>query len=343
MVEKVSIPPQLSMNQRLQLLENKCKQFQNPFRSEFTALHGSEPIKLGVEVVYLKNGGNPSQKPLISVCIPHKVGSHAWGQFSRLEQFQVDQTQLDLPWKIKAKLSIRTVVVRHPLERLLSVYRMIFEDWCDEKRFLAQQWNNVCVTDPVEKPSGFLQEAANATKFSAINFLYSMADEQRHGNDRYIQKIWQKFNPGLKLIDPKSQLRFSFSQFARFLVNASLEFGEDVLNYQGLSYHWAPFWQECSLCSSFTQPDIVIHMETFEEDLKILLRKAGYEDSAEIERLIEKFPHTHSQSGGHSHKLASKYYSQLTKSQIQSLYEMYKLDHDLFGYDPSQYLSYALQ
>ena len=79
-----------------------------------------------------------------------------------------------------------------------------------------------------------IKDAANATKFSAIHFLFSMADEQRHGNDRYIQKIWQKFNPGQKLVDPKSQLKFTFSEFVRFLVNGTLEFDQDVLNHKGM-------------------------------------------------------------------------------------------------------------
>ena len=79
----------------------------------------------------------------------------------------------------------------------------------------------------------FFSDAANATKFSAIQFLYSMADEQRHGNDRYIQKIWQKFNPGIKLVDPKSQLKFTFSQFVRFIINGTLEFEPEVLNHKG--------------------------------------------------------------------------------------------------------------
>ena len=60
-----------------------------------------------------------------------------------------------------------------------------------------------------------------------------MADEQRHGNDRYIQKIWQKFNPGIKLVDPKSQLKFTFSQFVRFIINGTVEFEPEVLNHKG--------------------------------------------------------------------------------------------------------------
>ena len=186
-------------SERLDILHRQCLKYKDPFRSEHLSLFGNIN-RLGVEVVYLKSG--PLFKmPMISVCIPHKVGSHAWGQFSRLPDLAVDPTNLELSWKIKAGLSLRAIVVRHPLERLVSVYRMIFQDWCDEKRFLAKQWNNVCVTDfdSQNENKGFINEpgvvgSEDETKnktFSAFEFLFSMADQQRHGNDRYIKKIWQ--------------------------------------------------------------------------------------------------------------------------------------------------------
>ena len=87
-------------------MEKHCKKYKDPFRSEYSSLFGTEPNRLGVEVVYLKSGPR-SQKPMISVCIPHKVGSHAFGVFSRLSEIIVDQSQLDLPWNIKAELSLR--------------------------------------------------------------------------------------------------------------------------------------------------------------------------------------------------------------------------------------------
>ena len=92
---------------------------------------------------------------------------------------------------------------------------------------------------------------------------------------------------------------------------------------------------------SDTQGYEYIHMETFQADLTTLFKKAGHLNQTVINELIQKFPHTHSQMGGHSHKLTSKYYSQLTKAEIQSLYQLYQLDHELFGYEPDEYLSYA--
>ena len=75
------------------------------------------------------------KKHTASVCIPHKVGSHAWGKFATIfnnKGFNSKKEQkkfLNLDFESRASKSVRVVVVRHPLDRLLSVYQMIFENW----------------------------------------------------------------------------------------------------------------------------------------------------------------------------------------------------------------------
>ena len=116
---------------RIEHLKNVCTKYRNPFRTEYSALHAQAVTRIGAEVVHMRS--KSTVKPMISLCMPHKVGSHAWGQFS--QELKIHPSQQHLSWQVKAGLSIKAVIVRHPLERLLSVYRMIFEDWCDQKRF----------------------------------------------------------------------------------------------------------------------------------------------------------------------------------------------------------------
>ena len=78
----------------------------------------------GVETVLL-----PGQPP-VTVCVPHKVGSHAWGKFSRRLTSLYPERMKRLEsssWTKRAAWVKKAVVVRHPLDRLVSAYRMIFQ------------------------------------------------------------------------------------------------------------------------------------------------------------------------------------------------------------------------
>ena len=59
-----------------------------------------------------------------------QVGSHAWGEFSRrlaaLYPGRMERLQSQ-SWSQRAAWVRRAVVVRHPLDRLVSAYRMIFQ------------------------------------------------------------------------------------------------------------------------------------------------------------------------------------------------------------------------
>ena len=118
-----------TMEQRVELLQKECLRYSDPFRPESEVLV-STPLSFGSEVVYLHG-----KKFVASVCVPHKVGSHAWGKFATNfnEKYYASRESqkefLSLNFESRAAQTVRVVVVRHPLDRLLSVYRMIFEDW----------------------------------------------------------------------------------------------------------------------------------------------------------------------------------------------------------------------
>ena len=112
----------------------------SPLHPDHPSLH-SPPSGPGVETVLL-----PGSLPF-SVCIPHKVGSHAWGEFSRsLAKLYPDRMEKlqSMDWRSRAAIVKKVVVVRNPMERLVSAYRMIFMDWCDPNKFIRKKWTHIC-------------------------------------------------------------------------------------------------------------------------------------------------------------------------------------------------------
>ena len=114
----------VNMTARTGQLSRVCDKYRlNPASPEYAHLH-SPPTGPGVEVVLLPG------TPPVTVCIPHKVGSHAWGVFSRqlADLYPARMEKLrGLDWRTRAGRTKRAVIVRHPLERLVSAYRMLFQ------------------------------------------------------------------------------------------------------------------------------------------------------------------------------------------------------------------------
>ena len=104
-------------------LDAVCNKYQESDTKEHDLLH-TLPGGPGVETVLL-----PGDPP-VTVCIPHKVSSHAWGVFAReLEKIYPQRINKlrSLNWTERSKIVRKAVVVRHPLDRLVSAYRMIFQ------------------------------------------------------------------------------------------------------------------------------------------------------------------------------------------------------------------------
>ena len=78
------------------------------------------------------------------------------------------------------------------------------------------------------------------------------------------------------------------------------------------------------------RPDYVLHMETLDEDLALLLDSVGLSEHREL------FPHTHTQRGGPSSNMTRELLQQLRPDELQELIKKYKLDFELYGYDTNR-------
>ena len=74
-------------------------------------------------------------------------------------------------------------------------------------------------------------------------------------------------------------------------------------------------------------------METIQQDLFYIGKIVGakFSDSA-----------ANPSSGGNTSNLTMEYFSQLGRETVRQLYNLYRLDFELFGYSPNTYINLAL-
>lgn len=195
------------------------------------------------------------------------------------------------------KWTRNAIVVRHPLERILSVYRNTFEAHID-----------------INKKSNQRNDAA----YTFSQFVEIVL----HG----------------------------YSQLSEFLEQNNMDMGTDLSGFEtGMvdgekdpSRKWNSYWRECGVCHPDFQPQYIIHLENYRKDLRVIYEdwmEPQYWTKTQIQEMerflnLKPWPVISSKPEALQH-----YYSQLTKSQIQALYEKYRPDHDLFGYTPEYFLA----
>lgn len=102
------------------------------------------------------------------------------------------------------------------------------------------------------------------------------------------------------------------------------------MNRCGLDKHWKPFISRCGYCD--IPYKVIAKAENFAEDQKFIGKLANIEIKP-----IE----THKSSGGSTKDLTKKYFSELSLDTVKKLYNVYKVDFEMFGYSPQLYYDYA--
>ncbi|XP_055384169.1 carbohydrate sulfotransferase 9-like [Condylostylus longicornis] len=92
--------------------------------------------------------------------------------------------------------------------------------------------------------------------------------------------------------------------------------------------HLVPASKFCTPC--LINKDIIIKFESLQEDQLYLIENAGLQHVIMPEW-------KNSGKGRNTLELLQKFYSQLTRSQLDGLYEYYKYDFEIFDYNPTPY------
>lgn len=106
---------------------------------------------------------------------------------------------------------------------------------------------------------------------------------------------------------PISQRWPTFPEFVEYLVDS-------VKNGERLDMHWTPIVEFCTPCMFDFK--IIAHTETLQDDQDYIIK------AAHLGHLIE--PQWKNAGRGTTSSHVSKYYSQLTRSQILQLYHIYR-------------------
>ena len=131
----------------------------------------------------------------------------------------------------------------------------------------------------------------------------------------------------------------SFASFVKNIVLKEYKKDKCYKSYNepcfNIDQHWLPFNARCMYCDISYK--VIGRLETFIDDVNYILLKQN------LTHLIPLLSDHSSPSEKQAHKITSEnvtrqHFSQLNPIQIQELYDMFKIDFELFDYDFHSYL-----
>lgn len=152
-----------------------------------------------------------------------------------------------------------------------------------------------------------------------VSAFRSKAEVSRETGSYFYENFWDRVMITLRGRDNVNETsRLTFPEFVWYLSH-TLERNYDP--------HWAPYWSRCDPC--IVDYDFIGKMETASHDFPYAFEKVGFNNTS----------HWWQNAKPISRSLTLKYFSQLTDKEVLTLYQIYKLDFMLFGYDLDGFLS----
>ena len=133
----------------------------------------------------------------------------------------------------------------------------------------------------------------------------------------------------------EQNVEVSFENFVDFvLYEASLS-----QRISGPSGHWWPYTDMCKICE--IDYDYIGKLETLADDVACILQNFPNYDL--LQQMKSRIKVKVNASGNHNRNMTIDYFSQLTRPKIIELYNMYKDDFAIGGYDhPQKYIDVGL-
>ena len=165
--------------------------------------------------------------------------------------------------------------VRHPFERLVSVYRDKFELSTEAEReqfFFKHYGAEIMANSDLSHPTGKMP---------------------------------------------------SFPQFVSYLLNTPPP---------DYNYHWFPYWMHCQFCHN--KFSVIGMFETIKEDIEYIINDSNLNINS------SSFPwiNSHLSINSNHRQLSLKYFNEIDEESLKKLYNIYKYDFEMFGYNVNDYI-----
>ena len=199
-----------------------------------------------------------------------------------------------------------------------------------------------------------INDTAIKVENTSFIYLFNRAMQQnriltfsfvRHPHERLVSAYRDKILGGEGRC--KKFLSFTFPEFINHVLD---EYKYDT-HIDNCNTHWRAFASRCFYCN-FKYNVIGTNMETLNEHYKYIILKQKLENIIPLEKISATF----NRSGGKAktnqwnkgkqkrnaltkkHIAVQEYFSQLSKGQIKAIHDLYRLDFELFDYEPEKYI-----
>ena len=240
----------------------------------------------------------------------------------------MDQVSMDITGLLRLGHSISYVVLHYILEYAIT------SQFGLRPQALRSSKGNILNISSITEPKNGLVAPDDWNEYLKMNKMLSFSFV-RHPFERLVSAYKDKVlsNEGEffrgsilpSVANEWYQNNHSFPSFVEFILNG-------YKNRTVSNVHWNPYSGNCNYCSIHF--DVIGRMETFNEDVKYIFLKNNIEKDLSITQTTANKNSAKSKTA----TTTEEYFKQLSKGKIKDLYQFYRMDFELFGYDIKPYL-----